>query len=298
MTQLRPRLGRTDGRVLCGFAPRGSALRRCSGQLGRLVMSALLRDALVAIPVAGDHHPTARAAAEAQAPPAAAVAVFFVLPEGFILRDGEWRMTAHRRQRDRAIARLAVHRRATRSGRRQRGIAMARSCEPALPALVRCPECGRPNEVSAAGIEAMFVEIAADFNRRAAVLPHDAAGFLRYAGEGLGFPLVGGHAAGTAPASRQPQPADADRPDPLPQQSGTDQWGDAQVILERLRILCPTLPLVMALAAGEPVAADDFFVVRLPEAFPVALADRAHYTVMVERVAHDDLIRGLTRPLP
>jgi len=261
-------------------------------------MSALLRDALVAIPFAGDHHPAARAAAEAQAPAPACVAVFFVLPEGFVLRDAEWRMTAHRRQRDRAVARLPVHRRATRTGRPADGVAaMGRSFEAALPAGVRCPECGRQNEVTEAGIEAMLDEIAADFNRRADVLPHDAPGFLRYAGEGLGYPLVGVHEDRVAGTWREAPPADVDLAGAPPDHPGTDQWGGAVFFLERLRMLCPTLPLVIALAQGEPVRPEDFFVVVLPHAFPVALADRPHYAAMVERVSHADLMRGLTRPL-
>jgi hypothetical protein len=256
-------------------------------------MSALLRDAIVAIPFAADHHPAARAAAEAQAPAAACVAVFFVLPEGFVLRDAAWRMTAHRRQRDRAVARLAVHRRATRAGPGADGEAMGRSFEPALPAVVRCPECGRHNEVTEAAIEAMLDEIAADFNRRAGVLPQDAAGFLRYVGEGLGYPLVGVPEDRVAHIWLEASPASLN----LTDHPGTDRWGGAVFFLERLRMLCPTLPLVIALAQGKPVRREDFFVVALPREFPVALADRPHYVATVERVSDTDLLRGLIQPV-
>jgi hypothetical protein len=296
MTTFAPRLAADHGVLLCGFVLRGSTLPRCSGQIGRLAMMALRRDAFVSLDIPGDPSEI-RAAAEEQAPAAASVAMFFVLSEGFTEKDGEWRMTRHRRQGDRMAQRRGVNRQATRRAEWSGGDITASSFAPAIPALVRCPECQRVNEVSQSGLLAILVSVARDLNRRAETLPRDVYDLLEYAGQELGFPLV------TSPKDRFPSiplaqpPSDREVMSMWPQQVLVDPWDHAGVIAERLRILVPMLGLIVWLAGGRPVSPEDFFIVGPAQMSRVALPDRRHYAVMLNRVPAGLLASWLAAPL-
>ncbi len=117
-------------------------------------MSALRRDAPLLMDLPGDP-PEIRRAAEAQAPAAASVAMFFVLPEGFVVENDVWHVTRRRRERDRVTQKLKVNRLATRRAGSSSADITESSFAPALPATVRCPQCQRPNEVTESNLARM-----------------------------------------------------------------------------------------------------------------------------------------------
>jgi hypothetical protein len=148
MTSVAPRLARQFEipiHLYCGFP-------RCGTRVGELDENGVRRTFPYPLPekLPGDP-PALRALIEAQAPEAARCGVAYVLPEGFKQSrpSGVWVMTRRARERRFAIHNDWLPITATHRRRPHAGALEFFATAPALPAEVRCPECGRINIVSA-----------------------------------------------------------------------------------------------------------------------------------------------------
>jgi hypothetical protein len=233
---------------------------KCHEPLGRLAWIPLHRDAR--FPITFEFDRELRSIVEAQAA-LALRGLLWVLPEGFVEREGVWCMT-HRAQRRRWLARhggavdRAKHRRQTVVG----GVSLF-AWAPALPARILCPGCGYKHYLDAAGFGRELDHLASLFNRNAASLTDAEIEQWVLDNQELRIwvRIVAGQ-VGLA-KSRDIPP---------------------EVVAEALRWAIPQHALVQCVRSGVLLSRDDFFVVELPHAFRVGLGDPSHMKVLSEWV--------------
>jgi hypothetical protein len=233
---------------------------KCHEPLGRLAWIPLHRHAR--FPITFEFDRELRSIVEAQAPLMALRGLLWVLPEGFVEREGVWCMT-RRGQRRRWLARHggAVDRAKHRSQTIVGGVSLF-AWAPALPARILCPRCGCKHYLDAAGFAQELDHLASLFNRNAASLTdaeieqwvlnnQDLRIWLRIVARQLGL--------------------------------ATTQELTPEMAAEALRWAIPQHALVQCVRSGVVLSRDDFFVVELPHAFKVGLGDPSHMKLLGER---------------
>ena len=153
----------------------------CGEPLGRFAWVPLPRHALV--PITGGVDPQLHDLVEAQAPTDARRGLLWVLPEGFVLREGTWCMTERARRRrwqsrhGGATGRAKHRRRPTVDGVHLFGWA------PSFPAWVLCPGCARKHRFAAELLSLARKVLARELNDIAATVTEDD--LLQIAGRDL-----------------------------------------------------------------------------------------------------------------
>ena len=231
----------------------------CREPLGRFAWVPLPRHALV--PITSGADPQLRDLAEAQAPTSALRGLLWVLPEGFVLREGTWCMTGRalrRRWQSRhggATSRAKHRRRPTVDGVHLFGWA------PSFPAWVLCPGCGRKHRVAAEWLGRAREVLARELNDTAATVTEDdlkqIAGHDRMVWLWL---RVIARQLGVTDRHQLPEEAFA----------------------EAVRLGLPHLPLIHNARSGLPVLPSDFFLVQPGQPMKVPVGDPDHMSELAE----------------
>jgi hypothetical protein len=234
---------------------------KCHEPLGRLAWIPLHRHAR--FPITFEFDRELRSIVEAQAPLMALRGLLWVLPEGFVEREGVWSMTP-RAQRRRWQARRggAVDRAKHRDQTIVGGISLF-AFAPSLPARILCPRCGANHYLDAAGFGRELDHLASLFNQYAASLTD--AEIAQWAVDNQELRIW------VQIVARQVGLA-------------TSQEIPPEVAAEALRLAIPQHALVQCVRSGEVLSRDDFFVVELPHAFKVGLGDPGHMKWLSDRM--------------
>ena len=233
---------------------------QCREPLGRLAWIPLHRHAR--FPITFEFDRELRSIVEAQAPPMALRGLLWVLPEGFVEREGVWSMTRRGQRRRRQARRGGAVDRATHRPPTVVGGVSLFAFAPSLPARILCPGCGHKHYLDAAGFVRELDHLASLFNQYAASLTD--AEIEQWALNNQELRIWVRIVAGQVGLA-------------------TSQEIPPEVAAEALRWAMPQHALVQCVRSGVVLSRDDFFIVELPRAFEVGLGDPSHMKLVGER---------------